>query len=103
MDNFVILQSANATLGVISPLLIALLKGLITTNKTPKWVVYLISILFNLVCAIITTLLAGYTFNDWVAVVTSVGVVISTTQTSYNLWMNNLGWTDAVTKGIKGE
>lgn len=101
MDNFALLQSINTLLGLVSPIVIAVLKALLTKSTTPKWVVYLISLVFSILCAVITTLIAGYGFNDWVAIITSIGVIVTTTQTSYKLILNNIGLTDSIVEKIQ--
>lgn len=101
MESFALLQSINTLLGLVSPLIIAVLKAILTKSTTPKWVVYLISLIFSIICAVVTTLIAGYGFGDWVAIVTSVGVIVTTTQTSYKLILNNIGLTDAIVNKLQ--
>jgi polyferredoxin len=102
MNNAVILQLVNVVLGALSPVLIAVLKAIIAKQSTPTWVVFLISFVYSMGLGIVSTLVAGYAFSDWTTMVTSMGVVFTSTQVSYNTIMNQIGWTDKIVNFVRG-
>jgi hypothetical protein len=95
------LQAINTLLGLFNPIVIEVLKVLITNDKTPKWVSYVISFVFSALVGLVTTLLAGYQFNDWTTIATSIAFVVTSTQTSYNAILKAIGVTDTVKNFVK--
>lgn len=97
MDNHLI----DLVVGMILPLPISFIKGLITKPSTDRWKIYALSLGLSVLVGLVTALLKGYRFDDPALLLSTIAIVIASAQTSYALIMKETGLDDTITDTAK--
>ena len=87
----------SAISGMILPIPISALKALLTNDKTPLWVVYLLSLVISIA---VGSLCAYLTTGD---ILENIAIVVAVTQTSYNTIVKSVGLDDTIVKWTRAE
>lgn len=91
----------DALVGLVLPVPISFIKGLVTKPSTPKWQVYSLALGVSVLVGIGVALLKGETFDNPDKIFTTIAVVVASAQTSYKLIVDETGLDDKMVDAAK--